>query len=226
MLQRSPGDCREINAEQGREVAAGVGASTESRRLPGDKLYCLSLSTVAAVLQRSPGDCREINAGSGLSAALIHSASTESRRLPGDKRHRVYYYIAGISASTESRRLPGDKLFSGCMAIDLAKASTESRRLPGDKRTAILAGQVRVSLQRSPGDCREINTICRRPARRRCASTESRRLPGDKRRYRFQHRRTQRLQRSPGDCREINRMPWITPSKCPCFNGVPAIAGR
>ena len=59
-------------------------------------------------------------------------------------------------------------------------------------------------LQRSPGDCREMNYNT-------TGSDNS--FMG-------------RLQRSPGDCREMNFMIRATADTNRGFNGVPAIAGR
>ena len=170
--------------------------------MPGDKRIRGESGQQTPALQRSPGDCREINGGQ-------------------------YGLCPFWQASTESRRLPGDKLWSQSAHLYRLFASTESRRLPGDKRHGIVIWWTwRYRLQRSPGDCREINDGEARPAGQRSASTESRRLPGDKPSAKSHCTSLIWLQRSPGDCREIN------PAGCRGFlvagrfNGVPAIAGR
>ena len=66
--------------------------------------------------------------------------------------------LPGITtASTESRRLPGDKQSPREGRSPKRLASTESRRLPGDKLGVMHQDQFTDPLQRSPGDCREIN---------------------------------------------------------------------
>ena len=64
---------------------AVVRASTESRRLPGDKQWNVGRGAIMSELQRSPGDCREINLAREADGKKAIIASTESRRLPGDK---------------------------------------------------------------------------------------------------------------------------------------------
>ena len=139
-------------------------ASTESRRLPGDKPLGTGLVPMARTLQRSPGDCREINAPGLGNAAFPASASTESRRLPGDKRFNAEKQGKGGLL----QRSPGDCREinpTGKTLLSMRPASTESRRLPGDKHSAGRQYLPRMNeLQRSPGDCREINHSTPRPA--------------------------------------------------------------
>ena len=110
------------------------GASTESRRLPGDKPVAAKKHESALELQRSPGDCREIN----VRRRQINPGPPQLQRSPGDCREINFNHwrqdASGFLASTESRRLPGDKRAKRTNRITQLATSTESRRLPGDKQ--------------------------------------------------------------------------------------------